>query len=168
MARESGLGFRRVQRALEILGPGHVSRKSGRWIGGAGMITVKERRERGDVVQGRWVASATGRQFRSRNAVRQLTTAFWRALGLELAVKRERDKAIKRLRQRQPRAASMAAAVVERLAVQAAKPWRAIDRNLVDQREFIRISVELRRGSPDMPAAEVRRRAAELLNASKI
>jgi hypothetical protein len=166
MSHASGLSFRRVQRALQILGPGHKSR-AGKWIGGAGMITVRERRERGDVVGGCWVPSVTGRQFRSRCAVRQLGRGFWRALGLELAVTRERNRAIKRLRSRQPRAANLAAATVAHLVDQVSKPWRARDRALVDQREYIRISMELRHADPGLPAGEIARRADEILRASK-
>ena len=153
MSDESGLRYRRTQRALQVLTD-------------AGMVHTVQRRERGDMTAaGRWQASRHGTQYRSRNAVRKITMVFWRALGLEVAIARERKKAIKRLQEKQPRAASIAGATVRRIVQRQKRPrvTGAPERTLAEAQQFARLCIEIRRDNPDMPADTVRRRAGEAL-----
>jgi len=79
------LGFRRCQRVLSLLAPGHWRADGKKWIPGAGMIRCRQIRDKGDVVNGVFVPNPKGRSWRSRNGLWTLTAVFWRALGLELA-----------------------------------------------------------------------------------
>jgi hypothetical protein len=164
IAKRASLSWRRTQRALRIL----VA---------AGMVTSKQRRERGDMVGGVWIPDENGDEFRSRFAIRRLTLEFWRALDLDVEIVRQRKKAIGRLRGRQPRAAGMAAALVNNLAArsgQSRQRRRGVDatrspeqriaysRTLDEQRRYIAISQTLRRENPSRPVAEIMRQADEL------
>jgi hypothetical protein len=175
------------------MGPGTGPRARSRRLGAA-LIVTEQRRERGDMIGGKWIASKEGREHRSRNAVRRITTAFWRILGLEVEADLQREWHAKRLRKKQARADSLAAAtLVQVVGVVSARTRRrgpvytppvapppgrnsGAFRPRPESREaatwdelarFRALYDDLERENPTWPAADLARRADELLQAEK-
>ena len=180
--------YRRCQRALEVMGPG-TGKRAKSLRPGASWIYTDQRRERGEMVDGKFIPRKGGRLFRSKNAVRKITPGFWKALGLGVMAELQQQWHIKRLQRLRPRAASLAQATLE--ALMDGTPRRAPRRGPTykaaadvprptppppmsevaatwdELAEFRRLYDDLKRDNPTWPAADLAARADEVLRGRK-
>jgi hypothetical protein len=157
--------YRRIQRVLELLGPGTGTRAKNHRPG-VSWITVDQRRERGDMISGVWVKNEHGREFRSRNAIRRVTDAAWRALKLDVSAPRERASAIKRLRAKKT-ASNLADATLAQLAAPVPRYPMRKAAPAGPRDEFWTLYDAIKASDPTLTTVEVTARADELLRMRK-